>query len=145
MGAHRFGLVLAVDYASPDRTGTDMDPRVDGGTYTWHLTEHELSFTPTLLARIAKLGPVVPYAGLGLRLYLLESLDRSGDGAPSFGTTSEVSTKVGVVVPAGVELPLGPGALTGELLFQFGDLDHTATGNSNTGSLNLTVGYRLFL
>lgn len=142
---HRLGLVLALDYASPDRSGTEMDPRVEGGSYSWHLTQREVTFTPVVIYRILSVGRIVPYVGLGVRTYLLDSVDRSGDAGPTIEQTDETSTKVGVVVPGGVELDLGPGALTGELMFQFGVLDHRATGDSNTGAFSLTFGYRLFL
>ena len=58
---------------------------------------------------------------------------------------AEQSTKVGLGVPFGAEIKLGPGALIGELLFEYGSLDHTATGDSNTGALSLAIGYRLLL
>ena len=45
----------------------------------------------------------------------------------------------------GVELPLGPGRAIGELLLQYGSLDHTATGDAHTGAITLGLGYRLVL
>jgi hypothetical protein len=54
-------------------------------------------------------------------------------------------SKGGVGIPLGVEFGLGPGALIGEVLFQYGGLNHKATGDSNTGALNIALGYRLLI
>ena len=140
---HRLGFVLAIDYSSPDQRGTRMDPRVEGGAYSWHLTQQQLSFTPEVLYRVLEVGPVVPYAGVGLRIYRLVSRDRSSSDGPVIEETTETSVSAGVVIPAGAELHVGPGAITAEVLFQFGPIDHLTTGESNTGGLALTAGYRL--
>lgn len=141
---HRFALALVVDYTQPTASGTEMDPRVTGGSYGWHLTEQELGVMPVLLYRATGVGAVVPYVGLGPRLLLTRSTVKSA-GAPTFAETLEESTEIGVGVPVGAELRLGPGRLTGELLLQYGALDHTATGDSHTGASTLAVGYRLLL
>jgi hypothetical protein len=139
-------FLVAADYAAPKSSGTQTgDPRVDGGTYDWHLTEHILAITPTVMYRFTKLKAVVPYVGVGPRIYLLKSTVRGAVGGVEIPETTEQSTKVGLGVPLGAELKLGPGALIGELLFEYGSLDHTATGSSNTGALSLALGYRLLL
>lgn len=142
--ATKMGLAfgVAADYAVPKKTGSETDPRVAGGSYSWHLTEQELQVMPFLMYRIKGLGALVPYAGIGPRFYFLRSTVRSGDGTPSFQETTEQSMKVGVGVPLGLELSLGPGAAVAELLLQYGSLDHTATGSSNTGAASLALGYR---
>lgn len=143
---HRsFALTATVDYAAPQKSGSETDPRITGGSYTWHLVEQELNVMPVVMYRMTFLGRLTPYVGVGPRIYFLKSTVRSGEGTPSFGETTEQSMKVGVGVPLGVEFQLGPGGLTGELLFQYGTLDHTATGVSNTGGLNLMLGYRFLL
>ena len=141
----RFGLVLGVDYASPERSGSEADPRVTGGSYSWHLTQRELTTSVAFIYRVAAIDNLVPYVGLGARMYVLESIDRSGDSGPTIEQTDETSGKVGVIVPVGVELSVGPGAATGELMYHLGTLDHRATGDTNTGAFSLTFGYRLFL
>ncbi|MBK9037347.1 MAG: hypothetical protein IPL61_39920 [Myxococcales bacterium] len=46
---HRISIGLVVDYTQPTTTGTEMDPRVTGGTCTWRLTEQELGVMPIVL------------------------------------------------------------------------------------------------
>ena len=135
-------IVLAVDYTQPSKTGTEMDPRVTGGTYSWKLTEQELGIMPTFVYRLASMKGVIPYGGIGPRVLLLESTVGDNGGTPAIMKTTEKSTKIGVGVPLGVELPAGPGSLLGEVLLQYGAIDHTATGTSNTAGVSLSIGYR---
>jgi hypothetical protein len=141
-----FGAALDVDYAAPKSSGTKTgDPRVNGGTYDWHLTEQELAFMPLLMYRLTSIKVLTPYVGIGPRIWFLRSTVRGSSGGAQINETTEQSAKVGVGIPLGAEIPLGPGGLTAELLFEYGSLDHRATGNSNTGGLNLLVGYRCLL
>ena len=143
--ALKMGLAfgVAVDYTAPKKSGTENDSRIAAGSYSWHLTEQQLQVMPFLMYRLSSLGTLVPYAGIGPRFYMLRSTVRSNEGTPSFQETTEKSMKVGVGVPLGVELKLGPGAGIAELLLQYGGLDHTATGASNTGAASLALGYRM--
>jgi len=140
-----FAVAIDLDYAAPKASGTVNDPRVTGGKYTWHLTQQELNLMPLVMYRLTLLRKVTPYIGIGPRIYFRQSTVRSDEGKPTFQETTEQSTKVGFGVPIGVEYHLGPGALLAELLLQYGSLDHTATGTSNTGGLNLALGYRVLL
>lgn len=133
-------VVVDVDYTQPTKTGVEMDPRVTGGMYTWKLTEQELGVMPAIEYRIP-LGSVTPYAGIGPRVLFARSTVRD-NGTPTIAMTKEQSTRVGVGVPVGAELALGPGAALAELLFQYGTLNHVATGDANTGALSLSLGYR---
>lgn len=144
---HRsFALAIDLDYAAPKASGSESDPRImTGGKYTWHLTEQQLNLMPVVMYRLTSLGRVTPFVGVGPRIYFLQSTVRAGEGEPTFQETTEKSTKVGVGVPLGVEIQLGPGGLLAELLFQYGGLDHTATGVSNTGGASLALGYRFLL
>jgi hypothetical protein len=139
----RLAIAIAVDYTQPTATGSEMDPRVAGGTYTWSLRERELAVMPLIVFRATQVKAFTPYVGIGPRVQFLESTV-DDDGMPAFSPTTEVSTEVGVGVPIGGELRLGPGRLTAELLLQYGALDHVATGESHTGALGLTLGYRAF-
>ncbi len=141
-----FALLLDADYAAPKSSGTQAgDARVAGGTYDWHLTEQMLTLMPVAMYRYTKLGRVVPYVGIGPRIYLLRSTVRGAVGSVEIPETTEQSTKVGFGLPFGAELKLGPGGVIGEFLFEYGSLDHMATGNSNTGALSLAIGYRFLL
>ncbi len=138
----RLAILLVVDYTEPTKTGTESDPRVTGGTYTWKLTEQELGIMPILEYRLLGMKPVVPYVGIGPRMLLARSTVRD-NGSPTIMETHEQSTAWGVGVPVGAELPAGPGRVIGELLLQYGSLNHVATGDANTGAASLSVGYRI--
>jgi opacity protein-like surface antigen len=144
---HRsFAVTVNLDYTAPSKSGAESDPRImTGGKYPWHLTEQELNLMPVVMYRMTFLGRVTPYVGVGPRIYFLKSTVRSGEGMPTFQETTEKSSKVGVGVPLGAEIGVGPGGFTAELLFQYGTLDHTATGASNTGAASISVGYRFLL
>jgi len=140
-----FAVLLDVDYTQPSKTGTEMDPRVTGGVYSWQLTEDELAFMPLVEYRLRLPDmSIVPYAGIGPRLLLARSTVQ-GTGAPAISPTQEQSTRIGVGVPIGAELLLGPGKAFAELLIQYGTLNHTATGDANTGAATLSLGYRMAL
>jgi len=94
---------------------------------------------PSLVTRLT------PYAGIGLRIYFLESVVRGTAGGQSFQDTPERSTKLGFGVPLGAEFQIGPGGLFGELYPQWAPLKHATTGNSHLGGMSLFVGYRAAL
>ena len=135
------GLV-AVSYTAPSASGEQADPRVPDGKYTWNLTQHELIIQPTVMYRYTGLGKLVPFVGIGPRIYLMKSVITGEAGASLIGETTEPSTQIGAGLPLGVEWQLGPGALLAELLFEIGTLDHSITGSSHTGGGTLNVGYR---
>jgi len=140
-----FAVTVEVAYASPQSSGVqEGDPRV-GGSYNWHLNEQQLTVMPNLVVRLTMFGRVVPYLGVGPRIYMLQSTTKGDVGGNPILETKEQSTKVGFGAPLGVQFKLGPGALNVELLTEWGPLDHTATGNSNTGAETLQIGYRFLL
>lgn len=137
------GLAFGVagDYSSPKADGSENDSRLAGGTYKWKLNEQLLQVMPFLMYRLKGAGALVPYAGIGPRFYFQRSTVK-GDG-PTFGETKEQKAAFGFGVPLGAELKLGPGAAIAELLFQYGGLDHTITGKTNSGAASLSLGYRM--
>jgi hypothetical protein len=142
-----FGLLVDVGYAVPRKSGNvPSDVRVDGGKYDWSLTQKELTVAPTILFRLTKLGRVVPYIGVGPRIYFLRSIVEGKVGGATILETTEQSTKVGLSAPLGAEFRLGPGALVGEFVFEWGPLNHVATGDgTNTLGGNLQLGYRFMI
>ncbi len=87
----------------------------------------------TLLRANKIRGPMPPYG-------TIRTIDVSRY-MPTIMETREQSTKIGVGIPLGAELVLGPGRAIGELLLQYGTLDHVATGDS-TEAISGSVGYR---
>lgn len=139
-----FAVLVDVAYTAPSASGTvSNDPRVDGGTWTWKLTQKELTVSPAVYYRFTRLGRLVPFAGIGPRVYFHQSIvEGTGGGEPILPTT-EQSTRVGLLVPLGVAWKLGPGEALGQLLFEWGRLDHVATGISTSGGVNVQLGYRV--
>lgn len=147
---HGLGAYLQVEYSAPRTDGDvkeDFDrDRVPSGAYSWHVTQQELVFTPTFLYRMTTLShTITPYVGLGARIYLLKTTTRGDADGVKIDETTEQSTKWGIGLPLGAELALGPGKLIGELMFQWGPLKHTLTGDTHLAGASLSVGYRLFL
>jgi hypothetical protein len=137
----KLAIIVGVDYTQPTTTNEERDPRVMGGSYTWKLVEREIGVQVALVYRLSSLKPVIPYGGIGPRVLFARSKVQD-NGAPMISATTEQSTKIGVGIPLGVELPLGPGSGIAELLLQYGTLDHVATGDSHTGAVSLGLGYR---
>ncbi len=148
----RVGALLDVSYTVPRADGEqteayegfDVD-RIPDGKYSWELRQKLLTLQPTFLYRLTGLGRLVPFAGVGPRVYLLESVVEGESGGEAFAVSTEQSTKVGFGVPLGTEFQLGPGGLLAELLLQWGPLTHEITGDSNLGSVTLFLGYRALL
>ena len=100
---------------------------------------------PAIVYRLTRFGRIVPYVGVGPRIYLLESITEGSVGKAMMLETKERSTKVGVGLPLGVDFKLGPGVLLGEFVFELGPLDHDLTGKTNTAAGTLEFGYRIMI
>jgi opacity protein-like surface antigen len=139
-----FAALLEVSYAQPTASGHATDPRVGGAANDWKLVQRVVVVAPTGLYRFTGLGALVPYAGLGPRIYLYESKGSGTAGGQPMAATTEQATRLGLGAPLGLEYALGPGQLTGEALFEWGGLDtrSAGTGTSLSGA-TLRVGYRL--
>ncbi len=139
-----FAALLEVSYAQPTASGHATDPRVGGAAYDWKLVQRVVVVAPTALYRYTRLGALVPYAGLGPRLYLYESKVTGTAGGQPMAATTEQATRLGLGAPLGLEYALGPGQLTGEALFEWGGLDTRIAGSGTSLSgATLRVGYRL--
>jgi Outer membrane protein beta-barrel domain len=141
--AHRLAVTIDGALSSPEASGTTTDARLDasGGSYAWHLSQREVILGATLVYR-HPIGRLTPYAGVGPRLFLLDSRVTGTAGSAAIAQSSETSTKVGAGIPVGVGFRVGPGDFFAELRLDIAALDHRTTGDSNTGSLSLAAGYR---
>lgn len=144
-----FAITADVGYTQPTASGTQMDPRVqsNGGTYTWSITQQELLVGLTVMYRMTFIarGRVAPYLGIGPRVWFLRTLATGAAGGSTISESQEQSTRVGLSVPLGVDIALGPGALFVEAQLFWAPIDHRITGDSSVGSINAVLGYRLML
>lgn len=133
-------------YTRPPASGGGTDDRLAGGTYEWDLKQQMFIVEVSGSFRfLPPGGTITPFGRLGARVYgLRTSLDGESGTDADFGKHREGSTELGMVVGGGVDWVLGPGALVGQLDVGFSDLDEQLTGNTNTGALELSVGYRFF-
>lgn len=141
----RIAALLDVTYTAPEAEGSTLDTRLAGGGFGWRITQKELILQPTFLYRLTGLGPVVPFAGLGPRIYLLETVGEGAAAGIQFKDSQERSTKLGVGLPLGVEYLLGPGGLMAELLLEWAPLNHRITGDASLLGATLFIGYRATL
>ena len=139
------GVMVDASYAAPVVSGTEQDPRVQGGSYEWNLVQKQLTIFPFVTYRYTGLGKIVPYAGVGPRIVMLEGVTYGTVAAKPLLETRERSTKVGVGVPLGAEYLIGPGAALGEFLFAYNSIDHKSTGNASLTGFTLWLGYRFLL
>lgn len=139
------GVMVDVGYAAPVVSGTESDPRVQGGSYEWSLVQKQLTIFPFVTYRYTGLGKLVPYVGVGPRIALLEGVTYGMVGQTALLENKEQSTSVGVGAPLGADYAIGPGAALAELLFSWNAVNHTSTGDSSLTSFTLWVGYRLML
>jgi hypothetical protein len=153
------GVLLDVGYSEPQASGSGSDPRVGAttppasamtvtpGMYSWSLTQRQLITGFTVLYRMTFInhGRIAPYLGIGPRLFFNQSLTMSPPGANMISQTTEQSMTVGLSVPLGLDIALGPGRLFIEALLLWAPIDHRITGDSSVGSVDALVGYRLWL
>jgi opacity protein-like surface antigen len=145
---HRLRALLQIGYERTGSSKTVDDARFPGMKYSFDLHEDELMIMPAIFGQWFSPGERrwTPYAALGPRIFMLRTKvdGQGGTTAPEgFGTSTEENTKVGFALQLGAEFTLWKGALLGELQIQWSKLDHRTTGDTNTGSLGINVGYRL--
>jgi hypothetical protein len=128
-----------------DSSGLDGTSRLDAAMH-YDLTQQEFIMTAGLLYRLRVPVPMFrPYAALGARLYLMKTRVDGSDGTDVFGQNREGSTRPGAYGALGGELHFGPGALLLEAQLGYAKIDGFVMRNTNTGALNLALGYRFFL
>jgi hypothetical protein len=138
----RICALLDVTYTAPSASGGAADARLASGDFDWEISQKELIVQPTFLYRWTGLGPIVPFAGIGPRIYFLETVDEGRSGGVTFQESKERSTKFGAGLPLGAEYEIGPGGIMAELLTEWAPLDHRVTGDVSLLATTLFVGYR---
>lgn len=145
-----FAVGASVSYAQPTTSGVRSDPRVDAGSYTWHLTEQQLAIVPSVAYRATMLpeigpGQFVPYASAGPRLVLAHSRTDSDGELPTLLPTEEESMEIGAGGALGTEYLFGPGAFLVEALFGWAPIAQQTTGEASLLGISAWGGYRLML
>lgn len=138
----RIAALLDVSYTAPNASGSGADPRIAGETFGWEIVQKELILQPTFLYRYTALGPLVPFAGIGPRIYFLETVGEGRANGVKISRTIEQSTRFGAGLPFGAEYGLGPGGLMAELLVEWAPLNHRVTGDVSLLAASLFAGYR---
>jgi len=137
---HRFALGLDVSLTRPSHSGDVMDPRLSSDA---QFTVDETEVVIALLASYRFAGyeaSTVPWIAAGPMLHLLRSTETTSI-AP--GDNTAVSSEPGVELAGGFDRRLAAGFLVGELRAGYSKLDHAITGNTNAGTVALSVGYRV--
>lgn len=138
-------VTASVAHSAPTTEGSGVDPRLPGGGYRYHIRQDQLILGLNIQARIP-LGRLMPYLGLGPRLFLLRTTTTGGaTGGTAFPESQEVSTEAGLGAPVGVDLRLGPGQLFAEGQLLYAPLAQRVTGEQSVGAFTLCAGYRLVL
>ena len=141
------GLAVTVDFAySQPEAGGNIDAAAAGCPgCKWNVTQKEASLGLTVLYRVPFVmqGKLVPYIGIGPRLFMLDSGASVQPGGASVASFHETSNKVGMGLPLGADYALGPGRIFLEAMFLYAPFNHNVTGSSNAGALTIEAGYRM--
>lgn len=123
----------------------DPDGRLPG-EFSYDLDQQQFIMTLGGLYRIPLNTDIVrPYAALGGRAYMT-STEITGDaGGESFGTYTEEGTNWGFYFAAGADFFVGPGSILFEIQTGYAPINRFVLQETSTGSLNLALGYRIFL
>jgi len=137
-----FGIVGSFALSMPTTHGTVSDGRVPGGSYSYDQTTQQFQLGLTFVAKVP-IGRFVPYVGVGPRLFIVRTpssgLSTSGTAIPE---SVELSQEVGVGVPVGLDILLGPGRLFAELQLLYAASSQQSTGPGTFGSMTAAAGYR---
>jgi hypothetical protein len=145
---HSLGFFLSGQYAQPGFDGSaDADPRLPGdGVLHYELGQQQLTLSLGARYRF-DVGSdlLMPHAGIGGRLYMLRTTVKGEVGGESYGENEETDGSVGLLIEAGLDVFVGPGALLAELQFGWGSLDAYVLRDTSVGAFTLLVGYRFVL
>lgn len=136
------GITASFGFSNPGTDGSGItDPRVPGGSYNYNSTQQHFLLGATVWANLP-LGRIVPYLGIGPRVYAVRTFSNGDAGGSEIQESLETSTQVGVGVPVGVNVMLGPGRVFGEFQLLWAGIGQKSTGDGSIGSLTLGAGYR---
>jgi hypothetical protein len=146
-------IFVSGQYAAPKTSGSNIadtfgpsgGSRIPG-TMSYEVTEQQAVITLGGLFRIPLPTPLFrPYFSLGGRAYLLKTKVTGNAGGQAFGENDETATKFGFFGALGGEVHFGPGAVLLEVQTGYASVDGFVLRNTNVGSLNAALGYRLFI
>lgn len=140
---HRmFGIVGSFAFSMPTTHGTLSDARVPGGSYSYDQTTQQFQLGLTFVAKVP-IGRFVPYVGVGPRLFVVRTPSSGlSSGGPTIPESVELSQEVGVGVPVGLDVLLGPGRIFAELQLLYAASSQQSTGPGTFGSMTAAAGYR---
>ncbi len=144
-GRRVLSITGSFGFSLPSTEGSNIaDSRVPGGSFNYTSSEQHFLIGFTAWANMP-LGRVLPYVGIGPRIYGVRTTSNGNAGGAAILETLETSTQVGVGVPVGVNVMLGPGRLFGEFQFLWAGINQKSTGDGSVGSLTIGAGYRFVL
>jgi hypothetical protein len=143
------GVFLSGQYVQPgiDGVTSPADARLPGsGLASYQITQQQLVLSLGGMYRF-DVGSrlIMPYAGLGGRLYMLRTNTTGKVDGQSFGENHETQSRVGLLLLGGAEFYLGPGAVLAEVSFSWPKLNGYVLRDTNLGTWALSLGYRLML
>lgn len=140
---HRmFGIVASFAFSMPTTHGTISDARLPGGGYSYDQTTQQFQLGLTFVAKVP-VGRFVPYVGVGPRLFIVRTPSTGlTTGGAAIPESVELSQEVGVGVPVGLDILLGPGRLFAELQLLYAASSQASTGPGTFGSMTAAAGYR---
>lgn len=138
------GISASFGFSMPQVGGSGIaDPRVSGGSYSYDQPSQQFLLGLTVVGRIP-LGRFMPYVGVGPRYSIVRT---PSTGASATGSaidqSLETSRQVGVGVPVGLDVTLGPGRLFAEAQLLWAQSPQRSTGPASFGSILAAAGYRL--
>jgi hypothetical protein len=143
---HALQLFAASAYTAPRSEGhTSSDARLPGdGVAHYSIDQRLLTVTVGLLGRLPLHSELLaPYLALGYRGHFIASQVHGDVAGHAFGTNTERGYEHGFYAALGLDVFVGPGALLAELQFGYAASGASVLRDSNVGSLQLLVGYRL--
>ncbi|MDH5673303.1 MAG: hypothetical protein OEZ06_14210 [Myxococcales bacterium] len=146
---HSLGIFASGQYSQPQTNGENAapDPRLPGdGIMEYKLTQQEVALTLGLIYRLPlSTDLLMPYLAAGGRYYMMRTTVEASVGDEPFGKNEETFADFGGYAALGADFFLGPGAILAELQFATASVEQYVLRDTNVGTLNLAVGYRLIL